>query len=346
MLRSSAYQSFDAWPFEADRDAYMGIVDRWTWTRAAANVQVVLAGLNRSDVDFFYKQFNGYSDSYGDRQWTGGPDYKELGFIQIKATGETLVLPEGELVYPPQYGDEYYPPNFSIEFADGTSVTGAALANLFDQQGASETDYWYTEGGGNWNGQVDREGDLDNAPAAYLVANNNAATAAPPTGGTGGGGGSHAGPIAHDGSLTIGHDQSETITAFVNDLVTPGAAGDTRTITTVNGNAVVSNGGTLHCARLPHRVHCPPGFKGPIIHRYEAARFATHAPAPGFTKGLRVDPDQSAEPERKIQSRNRAERDASPRLASEVNAIFCCGLHVTNGWQFNPFVGVGFWIRV
>jgi hypothetical protein len=145
MLRSCVYPSFDAKMFD-DQGG-------WTWTNAAANVQVVLAGLNRSDVDFFYKQYNNYIDSYGDRQWTPdsiGTD-KELGFIQIKATGETLVLPEGDFIPPPQYADDAYYPNLSIEFADGTSVTGAALDQLFDQQGASETDYWYTEGGGNWD---------------------------------------------------------------------------------------------------------------------------------------------------------------------------------------------------
>ena len=54
-----------------------------------------------------------------------------------------------------------------------------------------------------------------------------------------------AGPTAANGTLTIGHGQSGTVTSLLNGLVTPGLAGDVETLTAVsatNGTASLSNG--------------------------------------------------------------------------------------------------------
>ncbi len=50
------------------------------------------------------------------------------------------------------------------------------------------------------------------------------------------------GPIAADGSIAVGHNQSFDETALVNGLVTQGLAGDSETITTVTGNAALAGG--------------------------------------------------------------------------------------------------------
>ena len=50
------------------------------------------------------------------------------------------------------------------------------------------------------------------------------------------------GPIASSGSLTVAFGESVDVTALVDGLVTPGLAGDTETITSVTGDASLSNG--------------------------------------------------------------------------------------------------------
>ena len=50
------------------------------------------------------------------------------------------------------------------------------------------------------------------------------------------------GPVALDGSLTIGHNQATDVTALIDGLISTGLAGDTETVTSVTGNAVLTGG--------------------------------------------------------------------------------------------------------
>jgi hypothetical protein len=56
------------------------------------------------------------------------------------------------------------------------------------------------------------------------------------------------GPTTATGSLLIGHGQSENVTALVDSLIAPGEAGDTETVTSVSGNAVLNNGVVTYTA--------------------------------------------------------------------------------------------------
>ena len=47
-----------------------------------------------------------------------------------------------------------------------------------------------------------------------------------------------AGPTVASGALTIGHGQSQDVTALINSLITKGIAGDTETVTSTSGNLV------------------------------------------------------------------------------------------------------------
>jgi CRISPR-associated endonuclease Cas1 len=60
-----------------------------------------------------------------------------------------------------------------------------------------------------------------------------------------------AGPKAANGTLTIGHGQTENITSLLNGLVTPGLAGDTETLTAFSataGTATLANGVATYAA--------------------------------------------------------------------------------------------------
>ena len=57
-----------------------------------------------------------------------------------------------------------------------------------------------------------------------------------------------AGPVAAAGKVTVGHGQTASLTTLVSSLVTPGLAGDTKTITAVTaaaGTATLASGGAI-----------------------------------------------------------------------------------------------------
>ena len=167
------------------------------------SLHIVLAGLNENDVQFFYKQQDVYGISEMPDASPGSnsvpttlSDGTELvgsaryaGYILIKSTGETLVLPNGawdrqfsgNSLYATSTPNQttgllYLPSSFSITFADGSTVSGQQAAALFTQAGPDQAVEFDIPRG---IASHSLQGPLQNAPDQYLGAEQNSGGAAP-----------------------------------------------------------------------------------------------------------------------------------------------------------------------
>jgi len=149
------------------------------------HLHIIFAGLNEADLSFYYKTIYDKDPIHYDFHT------RELGYIQVKTTGETLVLPQGGifaayLADETSTGDYKLPSDFTFTFADGTTVSGTALAALFDQEGATEHLEYSSIGTGDSNTDYKTiTGDIQNAPKDYLAAEQNGGGPAAPAASTG-----------------------------------------------------------------------------------------------------------------------------------------------------------------